>query len=227
MCGRYSLTTAPEAMRRLFDTLGPLPNLAPRYNIAPTQDAPVVRRSTGGGRELAMLRWGLVPAWSKGPDSRYSMINARAETVAEKPAYRTAFRQRRCLVPASGFFEWQKRGKAKRPYLIGIEGREAFAFAGLWERWEGAEAEAIESFTIIVTEANARVRPIHERMPVILDPADYGPWLEEGVEASTRAHALLAPYPAEAMTAHAVSTRVNSPGNDDPECLEAIAESLL
>ena len=228
MCGRYSLTTAPEAMRRLFGTRGPLANLPPRYNIAPTQDAPVVRPAEdGGGRELVMLRWGLVPSWSRGPDSRYSMFNARAETVADKPAFRAAFRARRCLVPASGFFEWRKLGRAKQPYHIGVEGRAAFALAGLWDRWAGGEGEAIQSFTIIVTEANELIRPLHERMPVIIDPADYGLWLEGGAEAADRARALLKPYPAEAMAAYAVSARVNNPRHDDAQCLEAAGDSPM
>ena len=226
MCGRYSLTTTPEAMRRLFDTKGPLANLPPRYNIAPTQAAPVVREAEdGSGRELVMLRWGLVPSWSQGPDHRYSMINARAETVAAKPAYRGPFRERRCLVPASGFFEWRERGGNKQPYHIGLKRGAAFAFAGLWEPWAGGQGEAIESFAIIVTTANELLRPIHERMPVIIDPDDYGSWLDGGAAATDRARALLKPYPGEAMVAYPVSTRVNNPKHDDAQCLEAISET--
>jgi putative SOS response-associated peptidase YedK len=202
MCGRYSLTTAPEAMRQLFDLSGPLANLPPRYNIAPTQEAPVVRAAAeGGGRELALLRWGLVPAWSQGPDSRYSMINARAETVAEKPSFRTALKERRCLVPADGFYEWARRPGGKQPYRIGLAGGAPFAFAGLWEHWRGGngDGDEIQSFTIIVTQANDTLAAIHERMPVIVAPADYGLWLEGGPKATEEARALLRPYPGEAM----------------------------
>ena len=226
MCGRYSLTTAPEAMRRLFNTTGPLANLPPRYNVAPTQYAPVVRPSGGGaGRELALLRWGLVPSWSQGLTSSYRMINARAETVAQKPAFRAAFRARRCLVPASGFFEWLGGKGRKQPYHIGLADGGAFAMAGLWERWARAGAKAIDSFAIIVTDANALIRPIHDRMPVIIEPADYALWLEGGAEAAARARELLRPYPWDAMAAHPVSPRVNNPRNDDPECLELVGDS--
>jgi len=228
MCGRYSLTTAPEAMRRLFAADGPLPNWPPRYNIAPTQTAPVVRRRSGPqGNEIALLRWGLVPSWSKGPDPALSMINARAETVATKPAYRAAFRQRRCLVPADGFFEWQTLpgagGKpAKQPYHFRMKDGAPFAFAGLWEHWQGGDGTRIESFTIIVTDANELVRPIHDRMPVILDPSSYAQWLEAKTPAELL-QALLRPFPARAMTAIKVSTHVNNPKNDDAACIEPAA----
>lgn len=231
MCGRYSLTTAPEAMRQLFDLSGPLVNLPPRYNIAPSQAAAVVRSAAGGGRELVQLRWGLVPSWSKGPDSRYSMINARAETVAEKPSFRVALRERRCLVPADGFYEWASRPGGKQPYRIGLKGSEPFAFAGLWEHWRGGDGDGgdggdeIQSFTIVVTQANQALEAIHERMPVILAPADYGLWLEGGAEATTQAQALLRPYPAEAMAAYPVSTHVNNARNNDPRCIVPLAES--
>ncbi len=183
MCGRYSITKPVEAMRQLFDFAGPLPNLPARYNVAPTQEVPIIRSQGGdgdggGGRALAMLRWGLIPFWAKEPSIAYRMINARAETVATKPAFRAAFRARRCLVPADGFYEWQKRGRAKQPFRIVLKGEALFAFAGLWERWSGGEGEVIESCTIIVTEANELLRPIHDRMPVILDPADLGAWLD-------------------------------------------------
>lgn len=224
MCGRYSLTTPPEAMARLFRITAPLPNLPPRYNIAPTQDAPVVRPLVEGpmGRALAMLRWGLVPHWSVAPDSRYSMFNARAETVAEKRAFRQAFRQRRCLVPADGFYEWRKEGGRKQPYHIRLKGGGLFAFAGLWEYWRGAET-IIESFAIIVTDANALLRPIHERMPVILHGADHDAWLDAGSTGPEDAKALLRPFPADEMEAHAVSSRVNSARHDDPACIAPVA----
>lgn len=228
MCGRYSITSAPEAMRRLFDLSGPLPNVQPRYNVAPTQDAPVVGfRAEEGERKLAMLRWGLVAFWSDGPDSPYSMINARAETVRSKPAFRTAFKERRCLVPADGFYEWkaQGKGKTKQPYRIVRQDDEPFAFAGLWEHWkpkEGQEGEPINSFTIIVTNANELLKPVHDRMPVILRPEDYTLWLEGGPDAADDAEVLLRPFPSEQLRADPVSTRVNSPQNDDPSCIEPL-----
>jgi len=218
MCGRYSLTKPIEAMRQLFLFRGPLLNLAARYNIAPSQDAPVVRLDSGGDRQLAMLRWGLIPSWSKDPKASYSTINARAETVATKPAYRSAFKSRRCLVPADGFYEWQKVGSQKQPYRITMKDDGLFAFAGLWERWE--RDGVIESFTIIVTEANELMKPIHDRMPVILDPTDYVAWLDMKTPAAD-AQALLRPFPPEVMRAYPISTRVNSPRNDDASVIEA------
>ena len=216
MCGRYSLTTPLEAMRRLFGLEGPLPNYPPRYNIAPSQDAPVVRLSDGS-REITLMHWGLVPGWSKGPDSKFSMINARAETVAEKPAYRAAFKSRRCLVPADGFFEWRAESKKKQPFYIHMKDEKPFAFAGLWERWEKG-AEPITSFTIIVTEANELLRPIHERMPVILAPKDYARWLDPALKKEAT-QKFMRPYDPEKMALRKISTRVNSPKNDDPEIL--------
>ena len=213
MCGRYSLTTPVEGIRRLFG-FAELPNLPARYNIAPTQPAPVVRRGGDGRRELALLRWGLVPSWAKDPSIGNRLINARAETVADKPAFRSAFKNRRCLVVADGFYEWRKVGDGKQPYRITLPDGGPFAFAGLWERWAPA-GEAIESFTIVTTDANPRLRPIHDRMPVILDPADHETWLEGGAAAL----ALLRPFPGDALAVHAVDRRVNNPRHDDPACI--------
>ena len=221
MCGRYSLTTAPEAIRRLCEVTAPLPNVPPRYNIAPSQDVPVVRPTVEGkGRELTLLRWGLVPHWADSPKIGYRTINARAETVATKPTFRAAFRARRCLIPADGFYEWRKEGTGKQPYRICRPDGEAFALAGLWERWQAPDGEVIESCTIIVTAANDLVRPIHERMPVILDPADFDVWLDGGPAAANAAEALLRPCPSEALTVYPVSPRVNSPRNDDAGLIE-------
>ena len=212
MCGRYSLTTPVEAVGRLFE-VAERPNLPPRYNIAPSQEAPVVRADAAGGRVLAPMRWGLIPSWAKEAKIGYRMINARAETVAEKPAFRSAFRHRRCLVPADGFYEWRKLGATKQPYRITRADGVPFAFAGLWERWRAPDGAVIDSFTIITTVANDLLRPIHDRMPVILDPADFGPWLEAGgVER-------LVPYTDAKLEAVPVSTRVNSPKHDDPACI--------
>jgi putative SOS response-associated peptidase YedK len=225
MCGRYSLTTAPEAMRRLFDLDGPGLNLEPRYNIAPTQQAPVIRRpidAADAGREMIMMRWGLVPSWSKdGPDSRYSMINARAETVAEKPAYREAFRRRRCLVPADGFYEWQKVAGGKQPWRFTLASGDPFLFAGLWESWRKPDGSDLLSFTIVVTDANRLVSKIHDRMPVILDAANAAAWLAGETEDALLG--LLQPFDDTRMVAVPVSKRVNSPANDDPGLIEPVS----
>ena len=225
MCGRYSLTTAPEALRRLFNFLNQ-PNLGPRYNVAPTQSAPVVRPAADGtGRELVMMRWGLVPSWAKDLSIGAKMINARSETVAEKPAFRSAFRHRRCLVPADGFYEWRTEDGKKQPFRIGMKGGGPFAFAGLWESWTAPEdagdlaGETIESYTIITTTANEKLRPIHARMPVILDEAAHESWLTD--EPATLAP-LLTAFPAQPMAFYRVNPRVNNARNDDPSCIEPL-----
>lgn len=220
MCGRYAITLPPSAMERLFGRLGQLPNFPAHFNAAPGQPLPIVRRAPRGGRELALARWGLVPSWSKGPDSRFSMINARAGTVATKPAYRGAFRHRRCLVPASGFFEWRAGPGGKRPWYFTTRAGEGLAFAGLWEHWSGAAGDEIESFAIVVTDANALVAPVHDRMPVILDPKDHAGWLGEEEVPNRALEKLLVPCPAEGMTVWPVSPRVNSAANDEPSLLE-------
>lgn len=219
MCGRFALNSPPQRIARQF-SLDEVPELLPRYNIAPSQAIPIIRQGGEGRRELVMVRWGLIPAWSKEPKSSYSTINARAETVATKPAFRSAFRARRCLVPADAYFEWQPRpdSKLKQPFLISLKDQSLFAFAGLWERWELADT-VIESCTIIVTNANALTRPIHDRMPVILDPSAYEAWLDRNTTA-TSLQALLKPYDSDQMRAYPVSTLVNNPRHDDPQVIE-------
>ena len=217
MCGRYLLISPVEAMRRLFDVGGFL-NLPPRYNIAPTQEAPVVRLERDGGRELVPLRWGLIPSWVKDSSIGNRLINARDDTVAEKPAFRTAFRQRRCLVPADGFYEWQARPGGKQPYRIGLADDGLFAFAGLWEWWKSREGESLETYTIITTDANDLLRPIHGRMPVIIDEGDHARWLDPKT-APADAKELLKPFPSERMRAVPVSRHVNNVRNDDPDCI--------
>ena len=202
------------------------PELRPRYNIAPTQDVPVVR-SSGGGRAWAQLRWGLIPSWAKDPSMGSRMINARSETVAEKPSFRAAFKRRRCLVVADGYYEWQKLGKIKQPYYIHMRDDGPFALAGLWETWRGLPAEAsdpLETCTIITTAANDATRPIHDRMPVILAPADYDLWLDPDMEDPQQIESLLGPYESDDLVASAVSTHVNSPKNDDPDCVKVLEE---
>ena len=226
MCGRYSLTTPAEAVRALFGYEA-RPNLRPRYNIAPTDAVLVVRPAKDQGpREPAMMRWGLVPWWAKDIKIGAKTINARAETVASKPAFRDAFRERRCLVAADGFYEWRKECKLRRPFRIVRRDGNPFAFAGLWDRFSPAEGEAIDSFTIITTEANALLRPLHARMPVMLDAADYDAWLDASAGAPSL-HALLRPFADSELAFFEVSSRVNKVANDDPSVIEPIHEPRL
>lgn len=213
MCGRFIQATSGEVLAERFGLKLPADHAA-RYNVAPSQ--PVLSiRAVDGGREVAWLRWGLVPSWSPEPRSNYSTINARAETVAEKPTYRQAFRRRRCLIPADGFYEWRKVDGRKQPYCIGLVDGTPFAFAGLWERWE-REEQIVESCTILVTQANQSIAQIHDRMPVILDPAEYDAWLDPALQDAARLLLLLRPYPAERTTFWPVGLAVNRPGNEGP-----------
>ncbi|MDD5409795.1 MAG: SOS response-associated peptidase [Methylobacter sp.] len=222
MCGRFALYSDPFTLARRFEAEA-LPELRPHYNIAPTQSIPIVREEEGK-RRFALARWGLIPHWAKDIKIGYSTINARAETVADKPAFRNAFRHRRCLIPADTFYEWQAiaGSKVKQPWLIALRDREPMAFAGLWERWRSPEGEELESCSIIVTDANEIIRPIHERMPTILAPEDWDAWLETDAKDAGSLQSLLKPYPAEDMTAWPVSTKVNSPRNDSVECMEQL-----
>jgi putative SOS response-associated peptidase YedK len=225
MCGRFTLNAPPQDVARLFG-LSSIPLLTPRYNIAPTQSVAAVREAVNGaGRELVELRWGLVPFWAESPRGAARMINARSETAATRPAFRGAFRARRCLLPASGFYEWQRRGARKQPYYICRRDRAPFAMAGLWERWD-KQGEPLESCTVLTTEANAVVQPLHDRMPVIVGSEGFEDWLdpEHDVEALGR---LLRPFPAEELTAYPVSLLVNSPKNDDAKLIEPMATGAL
>jgi putative SOS response-associated peptidase YedK len=214
MCGRYTLSSPSDLITELFD-LAEQPELDARYNIAPTQEAPVVR-AADGGRRLDLLRWGLVPFWADDPKIGNRMINARSESVASKPAYREAFRRRRCLVATDGFFEWKKEPTGKQPWWIHREDGKPFAFAGLWERWrprDGGDGEPLETFTILTTDAAPEIAHLHDRMPVIVGRGDFDRWLDPGAADETVLQALLAPDGA-GLTAYPVSRRVNSPGND-------------
>jgi putative SOS response-associated peptidase YedK len=222
MCGRFSQFHSWEEVHAYLNIFGAARNLPARYNIAPTQDAAVVRFGRDG-RGLDFLRWGLVPAWAKDDSLAARMINARAETVAEKPSFRAAYRQRRCLVPADGFYEWRGPKGAKQPYRILAPGGGLFAFAGLWERWEKGGGEPLESFTIITCEANAKLQALHHRMPVILDPADFDRWLAPDL-AANEVQALLRPAPDAAVEFHPVSRHVNNARNDDPACIEPLPD---
>lgn len=206
MCGRYSLTTPTEAMRALFG-FDELPNLGVRYNIAPTQDVPVVRHGESGEREFASIRWGLVPAWAKEIGGSAPLINARSETIAEKPSFRDAFQRRRCLIPSDGFYEWKTENGEKQAYRIALPDDEPFAFAGIWEQWRSAQGELLDSCAIITTDASAQIAEIHHRMPVILSPDHHEDWL------ATPSGALLGAYAGE-LKAYPVSNAVNKVAND-------------
>ena len=214
------LATPVAEVQRLFG-FPELPNLKPRWNVAPTQPVPTVRREEDG-RHLVTLRWGLVPFWADDPSIGARLINARAETLAGKPSFREAFRKRRCLVPVDGFYEWKAEGKRKQGYAIRRRDRTPFAFAGLWERWNGpkggpALAEPLETLTIVTTTANAVLKPLHDRMPVILDQTDWDLWLDPAAPPSVL-EGLLKPAPDALLEAYAVGPRVNNVRNDDAEC---------
>jgi len=220
MCGRFCLTSSVEALRHLFG-FQESPNLPPRYNIAPTTPISAIRLSLRDGNstpEYFSAHWGLVPSWSKSADFSAKMINARSETVTEKPSFRAAYKARRCLIPANGFFEWQKLGKtAKQPWLIGLKETPLIAFAGLWENWKDADGQNLESCTILTTTATDSIAFIHHRMPVILEPENFVGWMS-GQEGAS----LLKPYASDQVNFHKVSARVGNIRNDDTELLESI-----
>jgi putative SOS response-associated peptidase YedK len=220
MCGRYTLRTPVDTLAEFFEIDEPPSSVAASYNVAPTQGVATVLVEDGK-RKLEMLHWGLIPSWADDPSIGNKMINARAETVAEKPSFRKAFRNHRCLVLADGFYEWQKTANGKQPYYIRMEDDSPFAFAGLWESWKNGSE--VRSTTIITTDANDVVAPIHDRMPVILHPEDYALWLDPDFDEKEPLTTLLKPYPAEAMEAYPVSRRVNSPSNNQPGCIESVA----
>src|SRR5262245_15827089 len=224
MCGRFTLRTPAGQLVQQFE-LASAPELAPRYNIAPTQDVAAVRagpeqasQSPATDRELVMLRWGLIPPWADDPRAGSRSINARSETADSKPIFRESFRRRRCLIVADGFYEWQAAGRVKQPYFIHAADDRPFAFAGLWERWRRGP-QVIESCTILTTDANERLAPLHDRMPVILRPRDYELWLDPAVGEVQRVKPLLAPCPDELLTMHAVGLDVNRPSNESPSCI--------
>ena len=227
MCGRFVRRSPLQHVVELFSaSLVDARLLAPpRYNIAPTQDVLAVRMRDDGQRTLGLLHWGLIPAWADDPAIGNRMINARAETVSQKPAFRQAFRQRRCLLPADGFYEWKPAGKRKQPYLFHRRDNELFAFAGLWDRWQRDE-QTIDSCTILTTDANAVVRPVHDRMPLIIAPQAYDTWLDPRATPDDLAP-LLRPVPDDLLAADAVSPRVSNPANDDPHCLEPQTPGLF
>lgn len=219
MCGRFTLFEADKVLSKEFGVSG-VPPLSPRYNIAPSQPIAAVRTPyTGIGRELALLRWGLIPSWSKDPAIGNRLINARAETVQEKPSFRNAFRRHRCLIPTNGFYEWQRQERGKQPYFVRMRDGRVFAFAGLWDRWESPDKDVIETCTILTTAANTVLAPIHGRMPVILPQAEYARWLDPALKDPDTLSPLLVPFPPEEMLAIPVSPRVNAPSTDDEKCI--------
>jgi putative SOS response-associated peptidase YedK len=221
MCGRFAQRSDPKRLAREFK-VAEVPDVVARYNIAPTQEILGVTESADG-REMKFFKWGLIPSWAKDAAMGARLINARSETVEEKPAFREAFKKRRCIIPADGFYEWQRTEGRKQPFFFQMKDERPFGFAGLWERWQGAGGEAIESCTILTTEANEVLRPVHDRMPVILHPGDYELWLDEDVRKRELLRDLLGPYPAEEMVSQPVSTAVNSPRNQGETLIERAA----
>jgi len=219
MCGRFALARSPEELTRVFD-LAASADCAPRYNIAPTTDIAVVRRSPAGTRVLHLLRWGLIPHESPDPTCGARLINARAETVTAKPAFREAFLKRRCLIPADGFYEWQTQGRTKQPFYFSDPQGQVLALAGLWESWRAPDGGLLRTCCILTTAANARVAPVHDRMPLILAPQSWALWLAGPAAA---AQALLVPAPAAALQSWPVSHRVNRVTEEGAGLIDAVA----
>ncbi len=220
MCGRYTLATDLRVLAERFGFRASDIEYRPRYNIAPTQNVLAVTGEEG--RAARLLRWGLVPSWAREAGGERQMINARAETLGQKPSFRRSLAGRRCLVLADGFYEWKKEGRRKIPMRVVLRSGEPFAFAGLWDVWREGSAEEIRSCAIITTEPNPLIRKIHDRMPVILARRAEEIWLDPSVTDPSRLGELLLPYPSEELRAYRVSPRVNSPRNDDPRCIEPV-----
>lgn len=218
MCGRFTLQIPSAILSDIFGLIE-VPTFPARYNIAPTQQVAIIRADANQQNRLNLVHWGLIPSWAKDKSVGNHMINARAETVLEMPAFRHAIRYRRCLIPASAFYEWRKEGDKKIPLYIRLKDGSPMAFAGLWESWKSPEGETIESCSIITTAANKFMEPIHVRMPVILHPQEYEHWLDRELNDPAKLQSLYQPYPADTMEAYEVSTAVNNPRNDTPELI--------
>jgi putative SOS response-associated peptidase YedK len=217
MCGRYVLIAEPQQVQQEFN-LKNVPELAPRYNIAPTQ--PVAIITNDAPEELTIVQWGLVPSWSKDPKVGSKMINARSDTAAEKPSFRTAFKRRRCLIPVSGFYEWgTTEEKNKQPHYIFVKDKDVFSFAGLWEVWYGPDGEELWTCSILTTDANDKIESLHHRMPVILDGEDRNTWLDKATDVA-ELQALMKPFDGNKMDYYPVSKAVNTPKNDNPTLIE-------
>jgi putative SOS response-associated peptidase YedK len=226
MCSRYSLTSPPEAVRQMF-RYDEAPDFPPRYNIAPTQPVAIVRQAPSGPRHFQLVRWGLIPSWCKDPGAFTTLINARAETLLEKPSFRGAVRHKRCLVPADGFYEWTGPKGAKRPFLIRPRAGGPLAFAGLAEDWLGADGSEIDTMAIVTVPANATVAPIHDRMPAIVPPEAFDAWLDcRGVRAE-EAMALIGPAPADQLEMLEVNAKLNNPRAEGPELQQAVRTMLF
>ena len=219
MCGRYRLSRRKQLVEEYFDTESDEPEWTPRYNIAPSQPVPVIRQNPKKPRrELSLMRWGLIPSWAKDASIAARMINARSETVGTKPAFRDPMTNRRCLIPADGFYEWQRTGKVKQPYCFEVNDGDLFALAGIWDRWTDPNRNTVETCSILTTSPNAVTSAIHDRMPVILDPDSYDIWLDPGMRDVTTASELLKPYDAQLMRCYPIGARINHVANDDEEC---------
>ncbi|HEX8177252.1 MAG TPA: SOS response-associated peptidase [Pyrinomonadaceae bacterium] len=218
MCGRFAQRTDTKRVAKWFG-VEEVPELEPRYNIAPTQEILGVSE-TEDGREMSFYKWGLIPSWAKDTSMGARLINARSETVREKPSFRQAFKQRRCIIPADGFYEWQRTDGRKQPFFFLMRDESPFGFAGLWEQWKGEEGQVINSCTILTTTANEVLRPVHDRMPVILHPDDYSLWLDHDTRKLEMVEDLLRPYPADEMASYPVSTLINSPRSQGERLIE-------
>lgn len=219
MCGRYRLSRRKQLVEEYFDTAPWDDNWNPRYNIAPTQPVPVVRQHPKEPiRQISLMKWGLIPNWTKDPSIATGTINAKSETAATKPAFRDPLKFRRCLIPADGFYEWARKNGSKQPYCFEVHEGELFAFAGLWDGWKNAEGQWIKTCSILTTTPNVVTSAIHDRMPVIVHPDSYDLWLDPGMQNVAAISELLKPYDARLMRSYPVSTRINHVANDDEEC---------
>jgi putative SOS response-associated peptidase YedK len=219
MCGRYRLSRRKQIIEEHFDAADWRDDWNPRYNIAPTQPVPVIRQNPKEPiREISQMRWGLIPHWAKDPSGAAGMINARAETVIEKPAFRDPFKFRRCLIPADGFYEWKKTGTSKQPFCFEVNDGKLFAFAALWDGWKDSSGQWVKTCSILTTMPNAVTSTVHERMPVILDPNSYDLWLDPAMQNVAAISELLKPFDAQLMRCYPVSNRINHVVNDDDEC---------
>lgn len=222
MCGRFTFAISPELLAEVFDVTI-LEKLPRRYNIAPTEKVLAIRRN-GAGNMAVLVRWGLIPSWAKDPSIGSRMINARCETAHEKPAFRGALSTRRCIIPASGFFEWSTTPKGKFPYYIRMKDGSPLAIAGIWDSWKSPDGEIIETCAILTTVSNRLVQPLHERIPVLLHLSEYDLWLDREVTNPEKLHSLYQPYPPDLMEMYRVSPLVNNVRNDSPDCIEPIPE---
>lgn len=220
MCGRFVLTVNPEVVQTAFDLTTMPPIMSPRFNVAPTQPVAVI--SNENPHELTFYKWGLIPSWSKDPSIGSKMINARSESAAEKPSFRSAFKRRRCIIPADGFYEWRQHGGDKTPMFIHMKDQEVFGMAGLWEIWHSPDGGEIRTCSILTTDANEFMQTIHNRMPVILHKEDYNLWLSPNEEPAGVLQELMKPYSGDELTAYPVSKMVNKPSNDTPDLIQPV-----